>query len=538
MHVDAVSELLLAAGAGAIARHDVDVDVCFGESFGDFLDAPGKVMGLAPYGTATFPVDQWLTVEDGGLVRFSPEGLREAKRRCRDERDLPARADVAASVQRATEYALINIVHKIRAMSASTNLCYAGGVALNSVANELLVRQSGFEQVYIFPAAEDSGVSVGAAYYGLWQLEHHNTRQRVRHDAMGRIYDGGRIDRAISSTPAVSVRRSSNIASDVARLLCHGEVVGWFDGRSELGPRALGQRTILYDPRRSDGKEILNRRVKHREMFRPFAPVILRDHAQDWFDVAPEEQDSPFMLRVWTFLGSKATLVPAVAHVDNTARVQTITRDVQPLLFDVLSAFFAETGVPLLLNTSYNVAGEPIVETPEDALFCLMSTGIDCCIFDDRIVRKQEGFKSLLDLRPRISAKAIMADLPVVAGCVMASADDAAVAPSPWQDALIPFEPSAMWHVRDAVRSRSGSGSRMAYGLVQTEWGDVAVLIPEQYFRLLTKIDGICDGHALLDTTCGWSEKWLLTALAGLYRASLIRFSCASLSATEGKSTD
>src|SRR6185295_15627138 len=168
-------------------------------------------------------------------------------------------------------------------LSGSKNLCYAGGVALNSVANERIIRESGFKNVYIMPAAEDSGTSIGAAYYGLWRLTQHNSKRAILDDAPGRSYSAADISTALEAREDVRVAYSNDVIADAVELLCDGKIIGWFDGGSELGPRALGQRSILCDPRRPDGKETLNRRVKMREAFRPFAPAVLLEEASNWF---------------------------------------------------------------------------------------------------------------------------------------------------------------------------------------------------------------------------------------------------------------
>jgi hypothetical protein len=170
--------------------------------------------------------------------------------------------------------------------------------------------------------------------------------------------------------------------------LCKGHIIGWFQGRSELGPRALGQRSILCDPRRPDGKEILNKRVKHREAFRPFAPVVLLEEAPNWFELEEKEAESLFMLRICQFKEDKKHLVPAVVHIDGTGRFQTVSQEVNGPLYELIKAFYEKTGVPIILNTSFNVMGEPIVETPADALATFLSTGIDYCILQDQLVAK------------------------------------------------------------------------------------------------------------------------------------------------------
>lgn len=349
--------------------------------FGDPMEA-GKVMGLAPYGEPQIPARDFFEIDENRF-HFKDSLSAQFKQNGR----WPAREDeykiLAASVQAALEDALLHLARRLRTLCPSKNLCYAGGVALNSIANERIIRESGFENVYIVPAAEDSGPAIGAAYYGLWYLTGHNSQRRLVHDACGRQYSPGAID----ETGARGVR-SQSIISDTVELLLDGKIIGWFDGRSELGPRALGQRSILCDPRRKDAKEILNRRVKRREAFRPFAPAVLLEEAENWFEFGDTTPESPFMLRICKVKPDRAAQVPAVVHVDGTGRLQTVTAEGNGRFYELVKCFFEQTGVPILLNTSFNVMGEPIVETPADALRCLANSGLDCCVFEDRIVFK------------------------------------------------------------------------------------------------------------------------------------------------------
>ena len=314
-----------------------------------------------------------------------PFSFRQSDRwpKCRNEYKALAR-----SVQAALEDALLYLVRHIRGLCKSENLCYAGGVALNSVANERILRESGFKNVYIMPAAEDSGTAIGAAYHGLWQLTKHNSQRPLLHDAPGRTYSSADVSAAVDKHPNVRVFRSSNVISDAVELLCDGKIIGWFDGGSELGPRALGQRSILCDPRRPDGKDTLNARVKMRESFRPFAPAVLLEEAAKWFNFNGTTHESPFMLRVVEVKPAKQNDVPAIVHVDGTGRLQTLTREHNGRFYELVKAFNGQTGVPMLLNTSFNRMGQPIIETPGDAIECLLNTGLDCCVFEDRIVFK------------------------------------------------------------------------------------------------------------------------------------------------------
>lgn len=356
--------------------------------FGGDLEA-GKVMGLAPYGRPIYPPGDFFEIVDGRFV-FSdkiPSLFQHGER-------WPARQaeyqDLSCSTQGALEVALLYLVDHLYDLYPSSNLCYAGGVALNSVANERIIRESKFENVYIIPAAEDSGAAIGAAYYGLWQLTQKNTRRKLLHDAVGRPYSRSAARQAIAETPAVEVVESSDHIAAAADILVDGKILGWFQGRSELGPRALGQRSILCDPRRPDGKEVLNSRVKHREAFRPFAPVVLLEKVRDWFQLDGINPESAHMLRICLFKEEKKALVPAVVHEDGTGRFQTVTKEANGPFYDLIKEFDKRTGVPIVLNTSFNIMGMPIVETPQDALMCFLSTGIDYCVIEDVIVKKRE----------------------------------------------------------------------------------------------------------------------------------------------------
>lgn len=354
--------------------------------FGNAMDA-GKVMGLAPYGEAVIRTTEFFDVSRGEFVFHDtvPKRFKKAERwpDCEEEY-----RNLARSVQAALEEAILYLAARLRELCPSDNLCYAGGIALNSVANERIIRESGFRRVHITAAAEDSGPAVGAAYYGLWKLTGQNTQRKLLRDACGRVYQPESVSAAVESSPFLDSIMSADVISDTVDLLCAGMKVGWFAGGSELGPRALGQRSILCDPQRLDAKDILNGQIKMREAFRPFAPAILLEEVANWFE-CDGDLESPFMLRVLKFRSDKATLVPAVAHVDNTGRLQTLTEDANGRFYELVKQFHRRTGVPILLNTSFNVMGKPIVETPDDALDCLLSTGLDCCVFEDRIVYKR-----------------------------------------------------------------------------------------------------------------------------------------------------
>ena len=249
------------------------------------------------------------------------------------------------------------------------------------------------------PAAEDSGTAIGAAYYGLWQLLGYTPTSQQRVDSVGRLYSAKVVDQAIRSSPGVIRHKKTNLVEAACNAIAEGKVLGWFQRGSELGPRALGQRSIICDPRDHRMKDVLNKNVKFREDFRPFAPMIRAEDVGDWFQL-DSNADSPFMLRVMRFLPEQALRVPAVVHIDGTGRVQTVSRKFAPRLHDLLSLWKSKVNIPILLNTSLNIAGEPIAETPEDALWCLLYTKMDCCVIGERFVTKDCAEDWLLDCIP------------------------------------------------------------------------------------------------------------------------------------------
>lgn len=380
--------------------------------FGDAMEA-GKVMGLAPYGRVTIPADEFFTVDADGCFHFHDR----VPAAYRDLAPWPANqelyADLAASTQAALETGVLALATRTRTLTGEARLCYAGGVALNSVTNERLCTELGFEGVAIMPAAEDSGPAIGAAYHGLAVLRGAVPPPR-RHarDSTGRPYLAAECAAAIARVPYLETIPADDVLEATVELLCQGAIVGWFEGGSELGPRALGQRSILCDPRPPDAKARLNDRVKHREGFRPFAPAILAETVPDWFDVRPGWGESPHMLRVAPFRPTQADRVPAVVHVDGTGRVQTVTAN-DGRLHALIARFAARTGVPLLLNTSFNVAGEPIVETPEDALWALLAVDLDAVCVEGTLIRRRRDFTSLLAVVPRVRAHRLRFDAPI-----------------------------------------------------------------------------------------------------------------------------
>jgi carbamoyltransferase len=372
--------------------------------FGHYLEA-GKVMALSPLGRPSTPVDEFFYY-DGRTFEFSgavPQRFGHSERWPRRQKEYE---DLAASVQNALEQGLRLILANMIRQGVSHNLCYAGGVALNSVANHKVVRKAGFRGIYVIPAAEDSGTAIGAAYYGLTKLCGASSSRRLQTDSLGRRYTLAEVDAAISQLPELKIIETDDVVAKCVDLLCDGYVLGWFQGGAEFGPRALGHRSILCDPRRSDAKERLNSRVKHREAFRPFAPATLAEYAADWFVLDQPNDLTDFMLEVCPFRRPLPGIdVPAVMHADGTGRLQTVTETNNEQFYRLIRAFHQRTGVPMIVNTSLNIMGEPIAETPRDALWLLLFTGVDYCVIENRIITKASSFTSVLDLVPCRTAK-------------------------------------------------------------------------------------------------------------------------------------
>jgi carbamoyltransferase len=359
--------------------------------FGDWNKC-GELMGLAPYGRR----DQFkhlLEMTDGQLrvPRWSADfkepyvldsGSWEKSPSMRHWEDLAWR------VQDDTENVLLARARWLRETTGARNLCIAGGVALNCVANGRLAREAGFESVWIQPAAGDDGIAIGCAYYGWLEILKKRRAFVMEHAYVGRRYSDQEVAAALQKFLVriqIDAKRSDNICRDTAKLLADQRVIGWFQGPSEFGPRALGNRSLLADPRKAEMKDILNSRVKHRQAFRPFAPIVLAERMKEVFE---GEEDSPFMLIAKPVRAEWRDKIPATVHVDGTARVQTVREQTNPMLYRLLKEFEALTGVPVLINTSFNVKGEPIVETPRDAAICFLTTGIDNLVLHDTLVSK------------------------------------------------------------------------------------------------------------------------------------------------------
>jgi carbamoyltransferase len=404
-----------------------------------------KVMGLAPYGQPRY-LDQifehLVDLKADGSFRLDQQyfdyctGLRMTNerfdalfggpRRPAEAELTPRHFDIAASIQAATERIALAIARHLAASDTTGNLCLAGGVALNCVANRKILQHSGFKKIWIQPAAGDAGNALGAALVAHHHLHGQDREPAAESDAMqgcylGPAYAQNEVEARLAAQGAVfSVLGDEALMAETAQSLAQGQVVGWFQGRMEFGPRALGNRSILADPRSAQMQRDLNLKVKFRESFRPFAPSVLAEAAGEWFDL---DRDSPYMLFVAPVHESRRlppagaggealpalerlmqprSTIPAVTHLDHSARVQTVHQDTNPRFHRLLSAFQSRTGCPVLVNTSFNVRGEPIVNTPEEAFVCFMTTGIDVLVVGNCLLTKTAQTVTITD-RPNFA---------------------------------------------------------------------------------------------------------------------------------------
>ncbi len=307
----------------------------------------------------------------------------------------PRHADIAAALQKATDRALLDLAGALRQATASARLCLAGGVALNCVSNRVLQESGLFEEIYIQPAAHDAGTALGAAAL-LWCQQFGGARSFVlEHPYLGPEYPEAELLASLGHS-GLPYRRSPDAAAEAAGRIAAGAVVGWFQGRMEAGPRALGNRSLLADPRRAEMSAVLNEKVKHRERFQPFAPAVLAPRAGDWFRIPGRSRSSDFMLFACEALPEQAARIPAVVHADGTSRIQTVQADTNPLFYRLISEFERRTGVPLVLNTSFNDS-EPIVCSPGDALRTFCASHIDALYLGDYVVERGRNAASSVD---------------------------------------------------------------------------------------------------------------------------------------------
>lgn len=395
-----------------------------------------KLMGLAPYGQPVFKdkiLANLMDLKPDGSFRLNLDyfqyctGLRMTSGKFESLFDGPARhpkdpltqhhMDIAASIQSVTEEVMLRMTRSVARETGAKQLCLAGGVALNCVANGKILRDGSFEDIWIQPAAGDAGGAVGAAlnaYYGYASKPRHvNGGDCMKGSFLGPSFSQAEVERRLSAAGArFRVLDDERLLDEVTRALAGEKAVGWFQGRMEFGPRALGARSILGDPRSPRMQKTLNLKVKYRESFRPFAPSVRREDVADWFEL---NSDSPYMLIVADVRGDRRrqmsaeeqalfgidklnvprSQIPAVTHVDYSARIQTVHSNTNPRYHRLLTRFKELTGCPVLVNTSFNVRGEPIVCTPDDAFRCFMGNELDVLVCENAILLKEEQNSAL-----------------------------------------------------------------------------------------------------------------------------------------------
>lgn len=367
----------------------------------------GKTMGLAPYGRSEKYKDIRIFDFDNKTGRITCrinniyENCCEAiKRFFKDNYDIEIveprtpidditeeYEDLAYLIQSELERVLIEKVNYLIKKTGIKKLCIAGGVGLNSVANGRILRETDIEDIFIIPAAGDTGQCLGNIYYGYYDILKQKEKIKFSSPYLGFDYSNKEIKEELDKYDDLIIKKYKNydeLNKVIAKDLTEGKIIARFNGRSEFGPRALGNRSILMDPRKKENKDILNKRVKFRESFRPFAPTVLQEYKEEYFDL---EKDSPYMLLVGSV--KKPDIIPAVTHIDLSARVQTINKEDNESYYNLINEFYKITGVPVLLNTSFNINGEPIVETPKDAIESFKSTNIDELAIGLYLVKKR-----------------------------------------------------------------------------------------------------------------------------------------------------
>ena len=396
-----------------------------------------KLMGLAPYGDPKYSdliKDNLIDIKNDGSFKLAQEyfdyatGLKmtsskfhklfgQEPRDSKKDKITQFHMDIAASIQKVTEEVMLSLVQSLKNEYKINNLCLAGGVALNCVANGKILEKKIFDKIWIQPAAGDAGGSLGAAL-ALWYLELKQNRESKQTDEMqgsylGPNYSQKEIEEELNKLNAkYSIMNDQEIIENTSESLNNGDAIGWFQGRMEFGPRALGGRSILGDPRSVTMQKNLNLKVKYRESFRPFAPSILREDVNEWFKI---NEESPYMLLVSEVLDDKKIKmtenekklfgieklnikrsdIPAVTHVDYSARIQTVHKDTNPKYYSLLEKFKEKTNCPVLINTSFNVRGEPIVNTPTDAFNCFMGTELDKLVIGNCFLDKKDQDSNL-----------------------------------------------------------------------------------------------------------------------------------------------
>ena len=382
-----------------------------------------KIMGLAPYGKPTFvnKLKEILQLNSDGTFKLNLDyfnfykqnfsykwdageikvedlyseklinllGEEKTKKNKIDD----FHKDLAHSTQKVYEEAFLNILNNLFKKYKNENLCISGGCGMNSVANGKILNNTNFKNIYVQPAAGDAGGSIGAAYASYFKDKKNKKNFQMTHSYWGTSFDDKQILKTINENE-IKIKNQNckhekilddeSLCKIVSKMISEGKVVGWFQDKMEWGPRALGNRSILGDPRRADMKDILNIKIKRRESFRPFAPSILREHVKDWFE---QEDDVPFMMKVYQVKKNKRHEIPAVTHVDGSGRLQTVKQETNSKYYNLIKQFYNLTNVPILLNTSFN-ENEPIVSKPEEALDCFLRTKMDVLVLGNNLIQR------------------------------------------------------------------------------------------------------------------------------------------------------
>ena len=420
-------------GYGNDEKISIDQKIYFPHSLGIFYQAMTqylgfknygdeyKIMGLAPYGKPNYINDlkKILLIQENGIFKLNLDYFKFHKENfnyrwengkveiddlyskqlidllgAERQKNYPLsqfHKDLAHSTQKVYEEAFLNILNNLYNKYQIDNLCIAGGCGMNSVANGKIKNQTKFKNIYIQPAAGDAGGSIGAAFATHFQNSDNKRSFQMQHAYWGTAFNNDEIlqclkdnDQKIKDEKCqyTYIEDDLKLSETVANEISRGKVIGWFQGKMEWGPRALGNRSILGDPRRSDMKDILNLKIKRRESFRPFAPSILREHVEDWFK---NDDEVPFMMKVYQIKEDKRSVIPAVTHVDGSGRLQTVSKETNRKYYNLINEFYKLTKVPILLNTSFN-ENEPIVSKPNEALECFLRTKMDMLVISNYLL--------------------------------------------------------------------------------------------------------------------------------------------------------
>jgi carbamoyltransferase len=388
--VEVMSEVTLPSSVGEMYS-----DVTFHLGFG--AEQEGNTMALAAFGTDAYhrrAREGAFELHDDGTFTLTPNAsgdglvhndrmLEFCEKRTRGADFTQDQYDLAWAYQQFAEEIVVHASTKLQEHTGQRRLAMAGGVALNCVANTKILERTGFDDLYVMPNAGDRGLAAGAALYGYHVLEGGDQRHPLAHDFLGQSNTDAQIVAALERAEGIDHRRSDDIAAECAALVADGAIIGWVQGGAEFGPRALGHRSLIADPRTAETKKRLDTEVKRREWFRPYAPSALAEHAHEYFEMVGP---SPYMLLAVNTRDEVREKVPAIVHVDGSARVQTVEEETDPLYHRLITKFHELTGIPLVVDTSFNGYGEPMVETTEDALEAMHQMGLDALAVGDHLI--------------------------------------------------------------------------------------------------------------------------------------------------------